>query len=278
VAGDKDWLTFRPRAFRTSGVLVAASTIGLLLIYHYAPPPAGTTEKGWHLTNHQFGLLQTLLTTVLSLGAISLLFEFLLRKSWAEDLLRFLRLNVVVAKAGIQLVTNDAAVEWNRTLPQAVEIRALVRDPSRWFQTNLALLMKATQRHAAKILIGVPDPQGPNFQRVAESVGLTEDQLRQFIDVARQTVEAQWAALKPHIDSGSTFRIVTFDGIPLFEVISVDNSTFCLLTRPLLHGIGDDQLALEFLHDTPQYPADWLRQVLDPLEDANELLLRDVNT
>jgi hypothetical protein len=275
---DRNWLNFRPRAFLISALIVAFSGLGLFIIYQYEPLPANAQPHGRHLSPHLFGLLQTLFTTTLSIGGISLLFEYLLRKSWAEDLLRFLRLNAVVSRSGIQHVGEETTVEWSRVLPNAGEVHALVRDPSRWLQANLTHLLTASQRHAAKILVGFPDPAGPHFGDVASCVGLTADQLAQFIDVAVQSVEAQWAALKPHINDESVFRIVTYREIPLFEVIAVDNSTFCFLSRPVRHAIGDYALALEFFQDSPQYPSDWLRQVLDPLEGANELLLRDINT
>jgi hypothetical protein len=278
VRNNRDWLTFRPRAFILSAILVAISGIGLFIIYQYEPLSATARPHGAHLSHHLFGLLQTLLTTTLSIGGISLLFEYLLRKSWAEDLLRFLRLNVVVAKSGIQHVGEETTLDWSRSLPQAVEVQALVRDPSKWLQSNLSHLLTASQRHAAKILIGVPDPEGPHFAEVAACVGLTPEQLGQFIEVAVQTVEAQWAALKPHLNGESVFRIVTYKEIPLFEVVAVDNLTFCFLSRPVRHVIGNYALVIEFFQDSPQYPAAWLREVLEPLEKENELLLRDINT
>lgn len=272
----RDWLSYRARAFLWSSVLVGVSILGLVLIYRFGPAPPGA--RGWHLTIRQFGLLQTLLTTLLSIGAISLLFEYLLRRSWADDLLRFLRLNVVVAKAGVQYVGEDSSVEWQSTLPKAVEIRGLIRDPNKWLMMNLNHLLTACQRHTTTILVGVPDPDGTRFEEVAGSVGLTVEQLQQNIKVTQDSIVTQWRALKPHLNDGSVLRIVTYSQIPMFEVISVDNSTYCLLSRPVDHQLGDRALALEFFQDSPQYPANWLREALRPLENANELLLRDRNS
>jgi hypothetical protein len=278
VHRDRDWITFRAHAFRTSGAIVALAVVGLALTYHFEPAGSGSKANGVHLTPHQFGLLQTLLTTVLSIGVISLLFEYLLRRSWAEDLLRFLRLNVAVSKSGIQHVGEEPSVDWAAALGQAVEVRALVRDPSKWLQTNLSHLLLAAQRHSANILIGVPNPDGEHFEDIAACVGLSADQLRQSIDIATQSLEAQWAAHKPHLNEGSVFRLVPYDQIPLYELVAVDNSTFCFLSRPVSHGIGDYALVLEFLQDSPQYPATWLRESLRALEDLNELTIRDRNT
>lgn len=249
-----------------------------MLVYHWAPAAATAKNEGWHLSPHQFGLLQTFLTTVLSIGAISLLFEFLLRRSWATDLLHFLRLNVVVARSGVQHVGSETTVEWDAPLARAVEIRALVRDPSKWFLMNLPHVLRACQQHSASVLVGVPDPDGPNFPAIAECVGLTAPQLKQNIEVAIGTVENQWGAQKPHLNDGSVIRVVTYPQIPLYDVISIDNATFCVLSRPIRHALGDYGLVFEFMQDSPQYPADWLRESLASLENENELLLRDKNT
>ena len=272
--GEKNWLSFRLRARIVSTALVAASTSGLLLAYYYGPKNSPKKPSSWHLSEHQFGLVQTILSTLLSIGVVSLLFEFLLRKDWATDLLHFLNLRVAVAQSGLEHIGNEGTVDWAEVLPGAVRVEALIRDPGKWYATNLQHLLTASQRRPATIVIGLPDPDGPNFGQVAASVGLTDIQLRGSIDLAGQLLEGQWATNEPNISVGSVFRIVMYTEIPMYEVVSVDNTTYCLLSKPVGHVIGDYALVVKFFQDGPQYPTTWLRKCLEPFHDRNEWLVR----
>ncbi len=268
---------FRWRAIITSGVVTLGAAIAIVVVFHYQPsndPVTGQPEKG-NLSPEWFGVFQTLATSVFSIGAVSLLFEVLLKESYGKDLLRFLRLRVALVKSGLQDIEPSTNLDWKPVLESASSVVALVKDPSPWVHPNLPFLLAAARKRAASILIGLPDPDGPELASVAASLGLSGDELRQNIDIAVGTIENQWISNQHHIHTGARIRVVTYRETPMYEVITADEHTILQLGRSVGHAVGDYPLTFNMEHDSEEYPGAWLRQALSDLSSKNELWARE---
>lgn len=257
----------------TSAGVAAVAIVALFVVYHYEPsadPGVRAMEKG-KLSPNLFGVLQTCLTTFLSIGAISLLFEMLLRESYGRDLRRFLRLRTALVRSGLQDVGPETEVDWKEVLESAAQITMLVRDPSQWLLAHLGAAIGAAKKRKAEILIGLPDPDGARLQEIASSIGLAAPELRQNIMLAVNAIENQWNAARTHLQAGSTIRVVAYPELPLHELVIGDQQLVCLVAKPIGHDVGVYPLALTFDQDRHEYPTQWLREALDTLEGRNDL-------
>lgn len=275
----KAWHRFRARAIGTSIALAVIAGIGLLAIYHWEPSPVPSIQATQHgkLDPHLFAVLQTALTTLLSIALIALVFEVLLREAYAKDLLRFLRLRTALVTSGLQDVASAPDVEWAPILSGASKITALIRDPSVWLDPHLPTILNACQKRATTVLVGLPNPADPVFATIAASIGRTDAVLGQSIDVTVKSAENQWQSRKPHLDHGSTIRLVAFPGLLMYDVIVADDQIVCMFTRALGNTVGDYQLVLTFAQDKDAYPAVWLRQALNDLSKMNEFWAGDAS-
>jgi hypothetical protein len=273
---ERPFRDFRRRSVLAAFSVAALSAAALALIYRYQPLPPGSKEKGWRLGEATFDVLQSTLTVLLGIGLVTLIYEIIVRESYARDLRKFLRLRTALVTSGLEELRTDQGYEWREVLITAGTITALIRDPSIWIVANFPIAIEAAQKRATTITIGLPDAQGPSFADIARSVGLSEDQLAQNIDVARDLMENQWTTHESRISRGSRLRVVAYTAFPLYEVVLADDQVVCLFPRTVGHELGDERLALAFVQERSEFPASWLRRPLDVLQEANELYASDV--
>jgi hypothetical protein len=263
---------FRVRAFIASGILFVVGLLGLLWIYPREPSsiPAVAAAQHGKIGTGIFGVLQTGFTTLLSIAVISLVFEVLLRESYAKDLLRFLRLRTALVTSGLQDISPAPDVEWEPILGHASRLTALTRDPSTWFDRQLPAILNACQKRATTVVVGLPSPDDPGFATIAASIGLSDDVLKQRINVSIDSARIQWQARKVHLHSGSSLRIVAYRSIPMYELVQADDQIVCMFGHSVGHTVGDYALVMNFVQDGDAYPAAWLIRSLAELATMNE--------
>lgn len=256
-----------------SGVVVALSVVGLYLVNQHEPSPIPAiraTQTG-KLSPGLFGTLQTLLTTTLSIGAISLAFEIFLKESYGRELLRFLNLREALVSSGLQQITDARDIAWGPILEGSATIHARLRDPGPWVLPNLTHLIRAGQTRRVTILIGLPDRDGENFDAIATSTGLSPDQLRNNIAAAVDAVTNQWTNNKATIHGGSQIKIVSFQEIALYDEVTADSTTVFGLSRPVNHQVGDPNPSFMFAQDRSQELSRWFLENVSDLEGRNEM-------
>jgi hypothetical protein len=156
-----------------------------------------------------------------------------LRESYGRTLHRFLNLKTAIVQSGLSGVSQAPGVAWQAIVEPASQITVIARDPSQWLVPNLPHLLRAAEKRGAAIVIGLPDPAGACIAEIAATVGLTNSQiLSQNIELAVSTVENQWTTRKTQLHSGSSIRVVSYDDVPLYELLVADEVAVCLLRRP----------------------------------------------
>jgi hypothetical protein len=257
-----------------TAIVGALVSMGLLLIiFRYQPSPipaVRATERG-KLDPGLFGAFVACLETALAIAAISLIFETLLRESYATALRRYLRLSATLVRSGLQDIRRDPELDWKAIIEPASTITALVRDPSQWLIPSLSHIIVAAQKRTVTVTIGLPDTDSPQLKAIADTIGLSGPALTANVQTALKTIENQWQAQKTHLKPGSTIRVVAYDGIPLTELLTADDVTVCLICQALQHPVGEWQIATVFDQRQDQYPSDVLRRPLADLSALNEL-------
>ena len=266
------WAGLRRRAFWLAVALIVAGIVSLYFAYHYQPSPVPSVHARQHgkLSPELFSVIQAIATTMLGLGLLSLVAEVFLRESYGRDLLRFLHLRTAIVRSGLQHVVVDSEFDWSPVL-RSSKIDALIRDPSSWVMRNLSNLLAACEESPIAVRVFVPDVDGPMFDEVASTVGLPPDDLKRNIETTRQAVENQWHGRLSKLDKGSTFSIVPYTEIPLYETIVTDRHVVLLLVRTVAHGIGDEGVTLSFEQSKQDYPSNWLRESVGKLPPSNPL-------
>jgi hypothetical protein len=109
------------------------------------------------------------------------------------------------------------------------------------------------------------------LEAIAETIGLTRQDLEQNIRLAVSTVQNQWTAQKAHLHKGSSMRVVSYDELPLHELLIADQIVVVLLSSSIRHSTGMFQVAITFEQAHDRYPTSFLRVPAETLAGRNEL-------
>lgn len=261
---DQPWVEaplspFRNRLAATA-ILVTAISVVLLVVVSWRSPGEGS----WRLGDTSYAVLTTLLSTIISIGALSLIWEYVLRASYARSLHHYLALKASLVVTGLSHISdlNDKHIDLANELGRATRVRCMTRNPIDWTLRHLNSVMSAAKTHEIHVDILVPDPEGEFLGAVAQSLGLSEQELAANISTAVQTVKTRWQ--QAHIAaSSSTIQIATVSN-PLYDATVVNDMAIIELTTASDHTPGRGGLAFKF--DGHGQTAAWIRSQFD---DAN---------
>lgn len=247
---------FRNRLAGTAIVMSIAST-GFLILVAWRSPGDG----GWRLDETTYAVLTSLLSTVISIGILSLIWEYFLRRSYARSLHHYLSLKSSLVATGLTEVsdTNEEQIDLHTELGRASRIRCIARNPIDWNLRHLNAVMKAAQSREVHVEIVVPNPDGLHLAAVASSLGLGEQDLANNISTAIDTIKTRWQQANV-VASNSTIQIATLDN-PLYDATVVDDLAVIELTVSTNHRPGRSGLAFRF--DGQGRVAAWVRSQFD---------------
>jgi hypothetical protein len=247
---------FRLRAMIAAGLLAVVGVSGIFLVVG--------NER--HLSDGLTAALLNVAAVLASIGVISLVYEVFLRETYAVELRSFVRIGAAVVSSGLQRVEPRSNVDWHELLESSSEIDILLRDPTVWVASQQEFVIREARRRAFEITLAVP-ASGKNFATMAESVGLTPEELRQRINISVSQLAGVWRTNAQHnqIHGGSRLRIVEFEDPLDFDMIRAGRHLVCLLNPPRKSVSGDDQVLLAFEQDESLYPTLFLARAFEDL-------------
>jgi len=263
---------FRAHLWLVATIVVAVAIGALLWIASQQPTnprPAGD----WQLGNTTYSVLVDAFSALLGVGLLSLVFELFLRESYAEALQTFLRLNSAITRSGLKDI-DDRAPDLSVELKAATTVKAIVRDPQAWVLAHYAYVLEAATARQTTIVLVFPDPGSPAFPAVAESLDVTESELKSGFDLALSALRQRWGTVG-RIHPGSTIKVY-LTALPLYEVTCIDESAVCVFDSSAEHRQGDRRLSLRF--QTEGDPVTWFRKQVDELTERGEYWAADDRT
>lgn len=261
---------FRDRLVR---VALAVSIIALALLYVLARLQPDPDADGWRLGQTTYTVLTDACSALLSIGLLSLIFELLLRESYARALRKFLGLKGALVASGLTDI-KTGSVDLSARLAHATTVQAVVRDPHAWVLAHYSDVVAAATSRATTITLLFPDVDSPHFPALAESLDYSQDELRNSLDLAVSAIQQRWGTVG-RIHAGSTIVVKTVQ-LPLFEITCVDDYAVCALDSSIEHRQGGPGLVFVFEGDGP--PSNWFKEQIMSATEAGELWAGDDRT
>lgn len=241
---------------------VAVSAVGLLLLevqkedialWLYAPA-----------TN--------VLAVLFGIAAVSMFWEYFVRRSHSQDLLRYLNLGTSVAQSGLTRVSTRSALDWPTLLATANEVIVLTEDIE-WLERNHYTLRDQAQNRIVKATIAIPALGGLYARRQAELRGIEPDERDRRIQESIDRVARAWRedVKAGRLRSGSRLTVVGHGYESGYEIFIVDRTTIVTLSAP---GDGAglvDRLALVFDQSNEMLPSSFLRRHVADLETMTKI-------
>lgn len=230
------------------------------------------TSSGFELSDPWTTAISTVLGTILAVAIVTLLFEFRLRRSFGNDLIRFLNLKKSLVVSGLSDVDVSARMDTRSTLAHSDEILYVGRTPDAWLNENFPYLLRLGEKHQVHITVSLPDPDNDDIvTTVANGMGVPPTDLAQSIRAFITSAQAQWRAAEPRLKQGTSIRLVHARAIPLFDALHSTGMTGLFLSKPVFHAAADDLLGLCFTEDEDVFPRSWIAAAMEQIRTENEV-------
>ena len=246
-----------------AGVALAvtlASAFCLWLVSGRQPDP-NPNPKDWNFGLTTYTTLTQLLSTLLGIGLLALIWEYVLRRDYAKSLHKYLALKTAIVSSGLQHLadTNSEQIDIMDDIAKAGIIRAIAKDPVDWIIRYFSAVTKAAQKREVHIELLFPNPESKHLAAVAASQGMTAEQLSTNIENAVETIKTRWSQVKLKSDN-SSITVATID-LPLYDLLVADDTSVFEIHASTDHRPGMNGLALKF--EGGAHPALWLGSQFD---------------
>lgn len=213
-----------------------------------------------------FSATSTLLSTLIAVGAVSLIVEVGLRRRFGDDLLRFLGLKEALVNTGLAEAGRSSSVDLRTRLGKIDELRYLGRSPTFFLSEQAPELLRLAQERRLRVTFGLPDPDQPGLMAdLAESMDLETDVLVEVIRAFTGSVKAQWEAVQKRLVAGTSFRVVYVSNHVPYEACSATSFSFVGMSLPYKHDATDDYLVALF-EGPSEFPSSWIASSLANLD------------
>jgi hypothetical protein len=244
---------------RTKAVVTALVAVGLGLLLVWVGEGQSAESRRTVLTE--------LGAVVISVGVVTVAYEWYLRRTFTEELLEVVGLQQALARVGIEKVCPLGDVDWAEVILDSREIAVLLIDPLPWMDENWPRLLERAHSEGSKIEIFVPHPsENHNLSSIASALGISESSLQNRLNDVVSLVRGGWSRA---IESG---RLHPRAELTLYGYPGLVGSTAILTEKAMILGIsvngaGSDtqRWSFRFRKAADTKFRDWLRSQLDSL-------------
>jgi hypothetical protein len=134
-------------------------------------------------------------STLISLGAISLIVDLYLRRELQAELVRFVGIEQSIVANRVSGVARYSDVNWTGVLERKSLYRCLLIDPLPWIEANWQTIADSAKQRQIVLHVLIPDPKEEYIGQLASYSGMPANQLSSSIERAAAIVEERWKAL-----------------------------------------------------------------------------------
>lgn len=211
-----------------------------------------------------------LATTLVSTGALSLLFELSLRRSVSREILSLVGISKALADQHIIGAGQSNSLSWTDVFRSKSDLRFALVDPSSWVDQNIAKLLEGARQRKVQISFYIPDHYHSYCDDIADSLGSDREAYRGGLAECSARIERAWKSLKTtrKITPGSKLFIRIFPSRPQYSLALCDDITVLIITS--LSGREGADYDYFYLHggDRGNYPSAWFRDQILRLDTA----------
>lgn len=140
--------------------------------------------------------LEALGSTLLAVGAISIIYDLFLRRQIQDELLSLVELKKSLAESPVKGASEISGIDWDRIIQGSSEVRCLLLEPSVWLQNNWPSVQQCLQERKSTFQLLRPDPEADYIPALAERLNIDEQNYRAQLRDAAASLDDRWTAAK----------------------------------------------------------------------------------
>lgn len=203
--------------------MFACLLLGVLLIFDYG------------ITNQIFtNIREAFATTLLSVGIIGLVVDFMVRRQLQDEMIRLVGLQGAVVSNRIADVGSVRDMNWEALLTQGTKFRFVLSDTESWIVDGWQYIEKRAEAVAIELEVYLPKPDGAYIENLSRKNGHKAERLSDNCQTASERIEGLWGAMrrKVSVKPGARISIYYLDDMPMYSVASSDFETHIFIDSP----------------------------------------------
>jgi hypothetical protein len=200
---------------------------------------------------------------LLTIGALELGYEVVLRTSLVQEVFRAVRLEENVAASGLEEISTESP-HWSRLFADAHRIAVLPLDPISWIGAEWAHVLEAARRRRLNVRIYLPRWDGPAVPTIADRLEVGEEELRANLKGRTVAISDAWraSATNRRLRRGCELSVLTYDLVPSYGIATADEQALVSLPASTGSGAGSSIVTLRFAQGTNNVLRTWFHDQL----------------
>lgn len=196
-------------------------------------------------------------SVVLSIALVSLVYEWLLRKTVTTQLLALVGIEKSLSAAGLQHLTDERELNWSELLTGGARFHILLIDPTVWVGREWRRVLDEARERAVRVTILLPNPDGSVLEKISERLHFSKEDFTGRLLSSQRTIEETWKqqALSEQTVLGSELKIIYYDNFPCYELIRCNDRRIIILGAAVRGREGQSGMAIVFAGPKASYPS-----------------------
>ena len=208
-----------------------------------------------------------LATTVVSTGALALLFELGLRRSVYREMLRIVSIKTNLMASQIVAAGKQDELDVQSVLRHRTSYDLVMSDPSRWIDKYFFLMMESGAQQRIDLTCFILDPNSRYLDSAARYLQQDSNNFRISLQSTLSTIEGRWKAKRQvnGLFKGSKITIRLLEEPPFQTIILADDKTVMTVQGALGKHDADLDFALVYAGNRNQFPSAWFSAQVERL-------------
>ncbi|WP_166503351.1 hypothetical protein [Modestobacter italicus] len=193
-----------------------------------------------------------------SLGLVTFISDFYLRRAYTYDLIRLVELSGHVKDVGFRRAETDRHIGWAQIFAGGTAYRFYLPVPTAWLSREWPSVLDAAQKRDVAVSVYLPDPAGPLLASQAGLVGQDAERFAASLEGVAETIEADWknAAAANLLRPGSHVTIYLVTDLMPCGLVSVD-AKHALLAHEVAVRTTQGPIVFQFEKEDESVPLPW---------------------
>ncbi len=206
-------------------------------------------------------------TTLISTGALALLFELGLRRSVHREMLRIVSIKTNLMASQIVAAGKQDELDVQSVLRHRTNYDLLMSDPARWIDKYFFLMMESGAQQRIEVTCYVLDPKSKYLDAAARYLQQDPSNFSISLQSALSVIEGRWKARRQvnSLFKGSKISIRLLEEPPFQTIILADDKTIMTVQGALGKHDADLDFALVYAGNRNQFPSAWFAAQVERL-------------
>ncbi len=210
-------------------------------------------------------IVNSISSTVVSLGLLSIIFEVVMRRYMQREILRLVGIERVISANNMLDAGKASDLNWKEILSDRSAFSVLMMDPESWIADNWHHIEANGRSRVLSLEFFVPDPESDEIRNISKIISKDESLVRKSIEQAIRDIENRWSMARRagNIKRGSSITIKILEEIQKYFICICDSTAVASLYSSVGHFPKEKNFYIVVKGRDDTYPYSWFSNQIE---------------